>query len=343
MAALKWCGLAAGLMAFSAMAQDYPAPKDGAFATKAFRFHTGEVLPELRQHYLTIGSPSGEPVVIMHGTGGSGAKFLGKDYAGELFGPGQPLDAQKYFIILPDAIGAGQSSKPSDGLRMKFPRYNYDDMVEAQYLLLTQGLGLKHVRAVTGNSMGGMETWIFGERYPDFMDALIPMASSPSEMSARNWMMRRLLIETIKADPEWHGGDYSAQPRALRLANVWLSTGTSGGTRGYRALAPTRERADKLIDDRLAAPVGGDANDTIYQFDASRDYNPAPGLEASGRRCWPSIRAMTSAIRLNSGSWKRRCRASPMRSFISFPPATKRAGMARRAWRGSGSSPLRRS
>ncbi len=272
---------AACLLSFfpgGARAQNYPAPKQGDWTARDFRFHTGEVMPELRLHYTAIGDPRNDAVAIMHGTGGSGGNFLNKDYAGELFGPGQPLDASKYFIVLPDSIGAGKSSKPSDGLRAGFPRYNYDDLVEAQYLLLSQGLGIKHLRLATGNSMGGMETWIFGERHPDYMDALAPMASSPTEMSARNWMMRRMLIESIKADPAWNNGDYSAQPAALKLASVWFGVGTSGGSRGYQALAPTREAADKLIDARLAAP-GGDANDTIYQFEASRDYNPAPGLE----------------------------------------------------------------
>jgi homoserine O-acetyltransferase len=259
-------------------AQSFPAPKEGDWIARDFRFHTGETMPELRVHYTTIGDPGNDAVLVMHGTGGAGGNFLGKDYAGELFGPGQPLDAAKYFIVLPDSIGAGRSSKPSDGARMRFPRYNYDDMVDAQYRLMTEGLGVKHARLVMGNSMGGMETWVFGERRPDFMDALAPMASSPVEMSARNWMMRRMLIESIKADPAWNNGDYAAQPKALKLAGVWFGIGTSGGTRALRQMASTREAADKLVDERLAGPAGGDANDTIYQYEASRDYDPAPRL-----------------------------------------------------------------
>ena len=201
------------LVAFAAKAADYPAPKQGEWIARDFKFHTGEVMPELRMHYTTVGEPTGQPVLVLHGTGGSANSMLTPDFAGELFGPGQPLDATKYYIIIPDAIGAGKSSKPSDGLRAKFPQYNYDDMVEAQYRLLTEGLGIKHLRLVIGNSMGGMHTWIWGEKYPDFMDALVPMASQPTAMAGRNWMMRRMLIETIASDPEYNNGKYTTQPQ----------------------------------------------------------------------------------------------------------------------------------
>ncbi|WP_046865740.1 alpha/beta fold hydrolase [Microvirga massiliensis] len=267
------------LVALAALAAEYPAPKEGAWTARDFRFHTGEVVPELRLHYRTVGEPSGEPVLILHGTAGSGASMLTPAFAGELFGPGQPLDASKYFIILPDAIGAGKSSKPSDGLRTKFPRYNYDDMVMAQYKLVTEGLGIRHLRLVLGNSMGGMHTWIWGATYPDFMDALVPMAAQPTEMAARNWMMRRLLIEAIRNDPDYNNGDYTKQPGSMKLANVTFAIGTSGGTLAYQKLAPSRETADKLVDERLAAPFQADANDFIYQWESSRDYNAAPGLE----------------------------------------------------------------
>src|SRR5262249_17617282 len=200
-------------------------------------------------------------------------------FAGELFGPGQPLDARKYFIVLPDALGAGKSSKPSDGLRTKFPRFNYDDMVAAQHRLVTEGMGIRHLRLVLGNSMGGMHTWMWGVQHPQFMDALVPMASQPTEMSGRNWMMRRMLIDAIPNDPDWKEGNYTSQPRAIRLANVFYGIATSGGSQAYQKLAPTRELADKLLDERLAAPFRPDANDFLYQWDASRDYNPAPALE----------------------------------------------------------------
>jgi homoserine O-acetyltransferase len=244
-----------------------------------FRFHTGEVMPELRLHYTTVGQPSGRPVLLLHGTASSGTGLLTVGFAGELFGPGQPLDAAKYFIILPDAIGAGKSSKPSDGLRTKFPKYNYDDMVGAQYRLVTEGLSIHHLRVVLGLSMGGMHTWIWGVTYPDLMDALVPMASQPTEMSSRNWMMRRMLIGAVRDDPDWNNGNYATQPRSLKVANVFYGIATSGGTLAYQKMAPTRELADKLLDERLAAPFNADANDFLYQWDASRDYNPAPGLE----------------------------------------------------------------
>ena len=260
------------LSALSAAAADYPAPQEGDWVARDFRFHTGEVMPELRLHYTTIGTPSGEPVVVLHGTAGSGAGMLTQDFAGELFGPGQALDASKYYIILPDAIGAGKSAKPSDGLRTKFPRYNYDDMVAAQY------------RMVMGSSMGGMQTWMWGVAYPDFMDVLVPMASQPTEMSSRNWMMRRMLIDAIRDDPDWQEGNYTTQPRSLRAANVFFGIATSGGTLAYQKMAPTREAADRLVDARLAAPFTADANDFLYQWDSSRDYNPAPGLERIAAR-----------------------------------------------------------
>jgi homoserine O-acetyltransferase len=267
------------LTAFAAAAQNYPAPKEGSWVARDFKFHTGETMPELRLHYRTVGEPSGEPIIVLHGTTGSGASMLTPAYAGELFGPGQPLDATKYYIILPDAIGHGKSSKPSDGLRAKFPRYNYDDMVAAQYRLMTEGLGIRHVRLVTGNSMGGMHTWIWGVQHPAFMDALVPMASQPTEMSSRNWMMRRLIIDSIRNDPEWNEGNYTTQPKAFKAANVFFAIATNGGTLAFQKMAPTRAQADKLLDDRLAAPLNADANDFLYQWDSSRDYNPSPGLE----------------------------------------------------------------
>jgi homoserine O-acetyltransferase len=266
------------LIAAPAVAADYPAPKQGDWIARDFKFHTGEVMPELRLHYTTIGDPSGQPVLVLHGTTGSGASMLTPAFAGELFGSGQPLDAAKYYIILPDGIGHGKSSKPSDGLRTKFPRYDYADMVDAHYRLLKEGLGVSHLRLVIGNSMGGMHTWLWGEKYPDFMDALAPMAAQPTAMSSRNWMMRRLITDTIRNDPDWKDGNYTAQPRALKAAVVFFGVATSGGTLAYQKLAPTREKADKLLDERLAASFTADANDTLYQWESSGDYDPSPGL-----------------------------------------------------------------
>ena len=270
---------ALSLVASSAFAADYPVPQQGDWIAKGFRFHTGEVMPEVRLHYTTVGAPTGEPVLILHGTGGSAANFLNAGFAGELFGEGQPLDAKKYFIIMPDALGAGKSAKPSDGLRAKFPLYNYADMVTAQHRLVTEGLGIRHLRLVIGNSMGGMQTWMWGSAYPDFMDALVPMAAQPTAMSSRNWMMRRMITDAVRNDPDWNNGNYTTQPRAFRTANAFFRIATSGGTLAYQKMAPTREQADKLLNDTLAAPFNADANDFLYQWDSSRDYDASPGLE----------------------------------------------------------------
>ena len=273
-----WVIVTAGLCA-PAFAADYPAPRQGDFIARDFKFHTGEVMHELRLHYTTIGEPTGAPVLLLHGTGGSGANFLTKAFADEMFGPGQPLDAGKYFIILPDAIGAGHSTRPSEGLRTKFPAYNYDDMVQAQYRVVTEGLGLRHLRLVMGNSMGGMQTWMWGERYPSFMDALVPMAAQPTAMASRNWMLRRMMIELIRNDPQYDNGNYTRQPPSLRLASVFFGLATSGGNLAYQKQAPTNALASKLVDERLAAPSSADANDFIYQWGSSADYDAAPGLE----------------------------------------------------------------
>ena len=224
MIAKTFAPLALCLAAATAGAADYPAPKEGAWIAPTFRFHTGETLQNVKLAYTTVGDPRGEPVLVLHGTYGAGTNMLTAEFAGELFGAGQPLDATKYFIILPDALGTGKSTKPSDGLRAKFPAYNYDDMVEAQYRLVTEGLGVKHLRLVIGNSMGGMQTWQWAVKYPGFMDAAAPMASQPTAMAGRNWMMRRLLTEAIRRDPEWKNGDYEKQPSALRYAKDRKST-----------------------------------------------------------------------------------------------------------------------
>jgi homoserine O-acetyltransferase len=263
----------------AAVAADYPALREGDWVARDFRFHTGEIMPELRIHYTTVGDSSGEPVLVLHGTSGSSASMLTPTFAGELFGPGQPLDASKYFMIIPDGIGHGKSSKPSDGLRTKFPKYDYDDMVNAQYRLLKEHLGVQHLRLVIGFSMGGMQTWIWGVKHPDYMDALVPLASQPSEMASRNWMTRRLLIESIRRDPAYNNGDYTTQPPLMRVVHLLFNTATNGGTLAYWRLAPTGKQADELVDERLAAPFNTDANDYIYQWEASSGYNPSPGLE----------------------------------------------------------------
>jgi homoserine O-acetyltransferase len=267
------------LISVTAMAADYPAPKEGDWVAKDFKFHTGETMPELKLHYTTVGEPSGQPVLVLHGSGGSAASMLTPTFAGELFGPGQPLDAGKYFIIIPDGIGHGKSLKPSDGMKTAFPHYDYNDMVDAQYRLVTEGLGIKHLRLVIGNSMGGMHTWIWAVRYPHMMDAAVPMASQPTAMAARNWILRRTMIDTIRNGPDYNGGNYTSQPRMMKYAIAAYRFASAGGTLGYQTLAPTSAEADKMVDEQLALPVTADANDYIYQWDASHDYDPSAGME----------------------------------------------------------------
>ena len=270
---------ALALTSISAMAADYPAPKQGSWIAKDFKFHTGDTMPELRLHYTTVGEPTGQPVLVLHGTGGSGASMLTPGFAGELFGAGQPLDATIYYIIIPDNIGHGKSSKPSDGMKTAFPKYNYEDMVDAQYRLVKEGLGITHLRLVIGNSMGGMHAWIWGVKYPQAMDVVVPMASQPTEMAARNWMLRRIMLETIRNDPDYNGGNYTAQPRMMKYAIHAYGIASAGGTLAYQALAPTAAKADKMVDDRLATAVTADANDFVYQWGSSHDFNPSAGLE----------------------------------------------------------------
>jgi homoserine O-acetyltransferase len=267
---------------------NYPPPAQGDFLIRDFHFKSGEVLPELKLHYTTVGTPVRDQkgvvhnaVLILHGTGGAGNSFLSPQFAGVLFGPGQLLDATHYFIILPDGIGHGKSTKPSDGLRARFPRYTYDDMVRSQYQLVTDKLSVNHLRLVMGTSMGGMQTWVWGETYPDFMDALMPLASLPVEIAGRNRIIRRMIIDSIRNDPAWMGGDYKRLPQQGLTAaiNILLLMGSS--PLQWQKLAPTREVADRFYDNRMKAQLARtDANDMLYQFDASREYNPSPRLEA---------------------------------------------------------------
>jgi homoserine O-acetyltransferase len=270
----------------SAAAAEYPAPVEGDYVIKGFRFTTGETLPELKLHYRTLGKPKKDAqgivrnaVWIGHGTGGSGAQFIRPEFAGELFGAGQLLDANRYFIVLPDGIGHGKSSKPSDGLKAKFPKYGYTDMVEAQYQLLTQGLGVNHLRLVMGTSMGGMHSWVWGERHPDYMDALMPLASLPTQISGRNRVWRRTLIDAIRNDPSWNGGDYTRQPASLRTANeIIFFMGSNPLLRQEQM--PTLAKTDEVFDAAInKALETTDANDVLYQVSASWDYDPGPGLE----------------------------------------------------------------
>jgi len=261
-----------------ARAAEAPAPVEAQWIARDVRFASGEALPALRINYLTLGDPAAPAVLILHGTGGSGRGMLTPAFGGALFGPDQPLDARHHFIILPDAIGTGKTAKPSDGLGPHFPRYTYADMVLAQHRLVTEGLGLGHLRLVLGNSMGGMHAWLWGTRYPGMMDALVPMAAQPTPMAARNWLLRRLMTESIRRDPGYREGHYTEQPAALRTAPAFYAAATNGGTLALQQAAPTTAAADALVERALAAPPPADANDFIWQWEASRDYDPSPGL-----------------------------------------------------------------
>jgi len=269
----------------TASAADFPRPVEAEVVLKDFRFATGEAV-DLKVHYRTLGQPRQDTtgkvlnaVLILHGTTGSGAQFVVDPFAGELFGDGQPLDAKRHYLILPDAIGHGKSSKPSDGLRAKFPRYGYEDMIRAQHRLLTEGLKVNHLRLVLGTSMGGMHTWLWGQRYPDFMDALLPLACLPTQISGRNRLWRNMATGAIRTDPEWQEGEYKAQPRGLRLAAQMLQLMSSSSAVRQRQ-GPTSKEADAFFEKELAGLLARlDANDMLYAVESSRDYDPGPGLE----------------------------------------------------------------
>ena len=286
---MRACVVCALLMVSGSVARmaTFPTPTEGDFVVRDFTFATGETLPSLNLHYRTIGAPRRDAsgtvrnaVLILHGTGGTGGGFLNQTFGGELFGAGQLLDATRYFIILPDGIGHGKSSKPSDGLHARFPHYTYDDMVRAQYQLVTEKLGVSHLRLVMGTSMGGMQTWVWGETYPDFMDALAPLASLPVEIAGRNRIMRRMIMDAIRNDPAWEGGEYKAEPLQGLTAAINILSLMGSSPLQWQKQAPTRDAADKFYQDRLSAQFARtDANDMLYQFDASREYNPSPRLE----------------------------------------------------------------
>jgi homoserine O-acetyltransferase len=274
---------------FPSFAQQNPPPAttEADFVVKNFKFRSGETLPELKLHYTTLGKPVHDAqgrvtnaVLILHGTGGTGQQFLSPQFAGELFGPGQLLDVTRYFIILPDGVGHGKSSKPSDGLHVHFPQYDYDDMVAAHHQLLTEGLGVNHLRLILGTSMGCMHSFVWGEAYPDFMDALMPLACQPVQIAGRNRIWRKMTMDAIRNDPEWKGGEYATEPQqALRTVLDFLLIAGSAPSYMQKTL-PTRDAADKYLDDYFKARLAAlDANDFLYQVNASRNYDPSPQLE----------------------------------------------------------------
>jgi homoserine O-acetyltransferase/O-succinyltransferase len=314
-------------------AADYPAPTEGDYTIRDFKFTSGETLPELRLHYRALGTPQKDAqgkttnaVLITHGTTGSGAQFIRPEFAGELFGKDQPLDATRFFIVLPDGIGHGKSSKPSDGMHAKFPRYGYLDMIEAQYRLLTEGLGVNHARLVMGTSMGGMHTWLWGELHPDFMDALMPLASLPTQISGRNRAWRRTIIDAIRNDPAWDGGEYKTQPPSLRTAAemLWfMSTNPVLRQKEAPTLAKTDEVLDKFVEQIVKTD---DANNVLYAVEASHDYDPGPGLE----KIRAPLLAINSADDLINppelGILEREIKRVPRGSAIVIPASDKTRG-----------------
>ena len=262
-------------------------PSEGDYVGRDFVFASGEKLGDLRLHYTTLGTPQRDAqgrvtnaVMILHGTGGSGQQFFRPQFADVLFAKGGLLDPAKYFMILPDGIGHGKSSKPSDGMRARFPKYDYDDMVRAQHLLLTQGLGVDRLRLIMGTSMGCMHAFVWGETYPDFMDALMPLACQPVAIVGRNRLWRQMVVDAIHEDPTWKGGDYEAERReGLRTAIDLLVIAGSAPALMQKDLA-TRDSVDRYLQRQIQTRMAStDANDLLYQIEASRDYDPAPGLE----------------------------------------------------------------
>jgi homoserine O-acetyltransferase/O-succinyltransferase len=284
-AALVLLAIAPAALAQAPAATSWPNQKEGDFVIRDFRFKSGEILPVLNIHYTTLGTPRRDAagdvvnaVVLLHGTSSSGKAWLMPSLAGELFAPGQPLDAARYFIILPDGIGRGGSSKPSDGLKGNFPHYRYDDIVASEYRLVTEGLGIKHLRLVMGSSMGGMHTWMWGYTYPELMDGLVPIASQPIRISGRNWIQRRIAAEAIRQDPGWHGGFYETNPTQWTVTAPYAFLQTEN-VRQLQKMFPTREAGDAVYAKLQAEAKKRDANDTLWGIEAVMDYDPAPHLD----------------------------------------------------------------
>ena len=258
----------------------------GDYIAKNFKFVSGETMPELKLHYTTLGTPKKDArgivrnaLMVLHGTGGTGRGFLSANWSGELFGPGKLLDTAKYFVVLPDGIGHGGSSKPSDGLHAKFPKYDYDDMVQAEHILLTEGLKVNHLRLIMGTSMGCMHAWAWGYTYPTFVDGLVPLACAPTQLAGRNRMIRTMIMDDITGDPGYNGGEYTVQPHGLRAAIGQLYIMSSAPLVQHKQ-APTRDKADTVIRAYIDnAMKTTDANNMLYYFNASRNYDPSSHLE----------------------------------------------------------------
>ena len=333
--------LAPCLLAAIASAAEFPKPFEGDYLLSDFQFRSGEKAREIKLHYRTLGKlltgAGGKvqnAVLILHGTGGSGEQFFHDQFAGELFNRGQLLDPAKYFLILPDGIGHGDSTKPSDGLHMRFPHYSYADMLEAQYRLVTEGLHVNHLRLVMGTSMGGMQTWMWGEAYPDFVDALMPLASLPWPITGRNYVWRRMLSDAIREDPEWRDGEYRVEPRGLKTA-IYLLTVMGSTAIDWQQQAPTRDAAEKFyqktIGERMARR-GMDANDLLYQVDASRDYDPSPALEKIRARLIAVNSADDEVNPPELGIMDREILRVPHGRYVLIPSSEKTHGHGSHTW-----------
>jgi len=262
---------------------NWPNLRGSDFIIRDFRFASGETLPELRQHFITLGTPGADAILLIHNTTGTAKSWLEPGLAGELFNAGQPLDATRHFVILPDIIGFGRSSKPSDGLRARFPHYRLHDVAVAQHRLVTEGLNIPHLKLVMGLSLGGMLTWMFGQMFPGFMDALVPVASQPGPMSGRNWIQRRINVEAIRNDPEWKGGDYETQPTNWVRVAPLSAMFTQSAVR-IQEIGATREKSDAFYRRLVEAAKKGDANNRLYQIESTMDYDPSPDLEKTRAR-----------------------------------------------------------
>jgi homoserine O-acetyltransferase len=329
------------LLSFAAgcWAQDTPPipqydqpPVEGDWTVRDFVFKSGERLPELRLHYTTLGKPQRDgaghvrnAVLIMHGTGGTGRLFLSATYGGELFRKGQPLDASKFFIILTDDIGHGKSSKPSDGLHAKFPHYRYDDMIRAEYMVVHDALKIDHLRLVMGTSMGAMHTWLWGETYPDFMDALMPLASAPVEIAGRNRMFRDMVTDAIRTDPEWKNGEYTTPPHSLIAAQYAVFMMGSSPLQLHKT-GPTREKADEAFQALKEKAMRTDANDMLYQFESSTDYNPQPNLEKIQAPLWAVNSADDEVNPPELGILEREIKRVPKGRYILIPISDQTTG-----------------
>jgi homoserine O-acetyltransferase/O-succinyltransferase len=330
---LYWLLLAPAAALAQPATPTYPNQVAGDFVVRNFQFHSGATLDELRLHYITIGKPTRDAgghvnnaVLILHGTGGSGEPFLRGNFGGELFGPGEPLDADTHFLILPDGVGHGRSSKPSDGLHARFPHYDYEDMVRAQFRLLQDGLNVDHLRLVIGTSMGAMHTWVWGYLYPDAMDALLPLASAPVEIAGRNRMFRAMIIQAIRGDPEWKGGEYTNQPvNGLIAAEYALWMMTSSPLQ-LQKVNPTRDKADSAVATLRERARQLDANDMLYQFEASGDYNPEPHLGDIRAPLWAINSADDEVNPPELGQVAREIEKVPHGRYILIPTSDQTRG-----------------